>query len=129
MSFSSHYHNNHNNNLTANNKRKSYPPFPGNKILSIEKDQVSHLLFYGPPSAGKTTEILAFARKLYGPSWKKKVLEKLHFELKLNALDDRGINVVREKIKHMQVCKECSADSMTNALRRSINVLNIIEWR
>ncbi|KAJ1729105.1 Subunit of heteropentameric Replication factor C (RF-C) [Coemansia biformis] len=61
---------------------------------SLETKNLPHLLFYGPPGTGKTSTILALARDMYGPeAIRARVLE-------LNASDERGIGVVREKVKN-----------------------------
>lgn len=49
-------------------------------------------LFSGPPASGKTATAHAFTRDLFGKDWERNFTE-------LNASDERGIDVVRNKIK------------------------------
>ncbi|MFT4343164.1 MAG: replication factor C small subunit [Candidatus Woesearchaeota archaeon] len=58
----------------------------------VESKNMPHLLFSGPAGVGKTTLALIIARELFGDTWKQNVLE-------LNASDERGIDVVRVKVK------------------------------
>ena len=58
----------------------------------VKERSMPHLLFAGPAGTGKTTSALALARELFGELWK----HNLH---ELNASDERGIDVVRGKIK------------------------------
>ncbi len=57
-----------------------------------EQGNIPHLLFAGPAGTGKTTSALALSKELYGDNWK-------HNFFELNASDERGIEVIRKKIK------------------------------
>ena len=63
------------------------------RVESLTKSlNIPHLLFAGPAGIGKSTLALVIVKELFGPTWKDNYLE-------LNASDERGINVVREKVK------------------------------
>lgn len=54
---------------------------------------IPHLLFAGPAGTGKSSLALIIVKELFGKNWKENYLE-------LNASDERGINVIREKVKN-----------------------------
>ena len=58
----------------------------------ISQQDLPHLLFAGPAGTGKTTSAIAVAKEIYGDDWRENFLE-------LNASDQRGIDVVRDRIK------------------------------
>lgn len=68
-----------------------------------EQGTIPHLMFAGPAGTGKTTSAVALAKDLYGDKWKQNFMET-------NASDERGIDVVREKIKDFARTKPVDAE-------------------
>src|SRR3989304_2344665 len=64
----------------------------GLQNLIKNPEEIPHLLFAGPAGVGKTTTALCVARGLLGEEWQRDTLE-------LNASDERGIKMVRERVK------------------------------
>ncbi len=58
----------------------------------VNSFNIPHLLFAGPAGTGKSTLALIVVKELFGVSWRDNYLE-------LNASDERGIDVVRQKVK------------------------------
>ena len=58
----------------------------------VQSINIPHLLFAGPAGTGKSTLALIIVHELFGDTWKQNYLE-------LNASDERGIDVVRQKVK------------------------------
>lgn len=103
-----------------------------NRLSQFARDgNMPNIILHGPPGCGKTTVILCMAREILGPHMKEAVLE-------LNASNERGLDVVRNKIKMFAQAKVTldpgkqklvildEADAMTEsaqqALRRIIEI-------
>ncbi|CDH52457.1 activator 1 37 kda subunit [Lichtheimia corymbifera JMRC:FSU:9682] len=102
------------------------------RLQVIARDgNMPNLILAGLPGIGKTTSVLCLAHELLGSAYKDAVLE-------LNASDERGIDMVRDRIKHFAQKKVTlpqgrhkiiildEADSMTGgaqqALRRTMEI-------
>jgi len=94
----------------------------------VETKNMPHIMFAGPAGTGKSTLSLVIVKKLFGESWRSNYLE-------LNASDERGIDVIRQKVKSFARTKSLSefpfkiifldeADALTReaqqALRRTM---------
>lgn len=74
----------------------------------LTSKNMPHLLFFGPSGCGKTSTILALTRELFTDKYfNERVIE-------LNASDERGIKVVREKIKRYAQNSVNTKDNIPN---------------
>ncbi len=69
----------------------------------VKSPDIPHMLFAGPAGVGKTTAALCIAREILGEDWKKNTLE-------LNASDERGIKMVRERVKEFAASVKLATD-------------------
>lgn len=69
----------------------------------VNEGTIPHLMFAGPAGTGKTTSAVSLAKDLYGDKWKQNFMET-------NASDERGIDVVRDRIKDFARTKPVDAD-------------------
>ena len=58
----------------------------------VAQKNMPHQLYAGPAGVGKSTLAIVTAKKLFGDNWRQNFLE-------LNASDERGIDIVRVKVK------------------------------
>ncbi len=119
---------------TEKHRPKEFGDFVGQdhvitKLENFAKSKnLPHMMFAGPAGCGKTTAALIMAKKLFGDAWR-------HNFLDLNASDERGIDVIRNKVKEFARTKSLGdlpfklifldeADALTseaqNALRRTM---------
>ncbi|MHC1605026.1 MAG: replication factor C small subunit [Candidatus Methanofastidiosia archaeon] len=105
-------------------------PFIVERLHSyVKRKNMPHLLFAGPAGVGKTTCALVLAQEMFGENWRQNFQET-------NASDERGINVVRERIKNFartmamggsfKIIFLDESDALTsdaqNALRRTMEI-------
>ncbi|GKS62195.1 MAG: replication factor C small subunit [Candidatus Nitrosocosmicus sp.] len=79
----------------------------GLENLLKKPNELPHLLFTGSAGTGKTTTALCLARKILGENWKRDTLE-------LNASDERGIKMVRERVKEFASIMKLSINQDTD---------------
>ena len=94
----------------------------------VERKNMPNLLFSGKPGTSKTTSAICIAKELYGIDWQSNFME-------INASDERGIDVIRNRVKDYAAVSSIGnvsfkiilldeADSLTkdaqNALKRTM---------
>ncbi|MGH9923952.1 MAG: AAA family ATPase, partial [Nitrososphaeraceae archaeon] len=79
----------------------------GLQNLIQKPNEIPHFIFAGPAGVGKTTAALCIAKELLGENWRRDTLE-------LNASDERGIKMVRERVKEFAAVMKFSSTTESN---------------
>jgi replication factor C small subunit len=79
----------------------------GLQNLIQKPNEIPHIIFAGPAGVGKTTAALCIAKELLGEHWRRDTLE-------LNASDERGIKMVRERVKEFAAVMKFSSGKEMN---------------
>ena len=97
-----------------------------NEVVSVLKQTLitndfPNLLLYGPPGTGKTSSIMALARAMFGSRIEGRVLH-------LNASDERGIIVIRERVRKFAQSVPMSSfggGDLNNSCQKSKKIANL----
>jgi len=89
----------------------------GLKNFLNKPNELPHLLFTGAAGIGKTTTAICLAREILGDNWKRDTLE-------LNASDERGIKMVRERVKEFASIMKLSLNQSENERPFKIIILD-----
>lgn len=89
----------------------------GLENLMRKPNELPHLLFTGSAGIGKTTTALCLAKQMLGDNWKRDTLE-------LNASDERGIKMVRERVKEFASIMKLSINQEKNEKPFKIIILD-----
>lgn len=76
----------------------------------IKKKDLPHLLFHGPPGTGKTSTIITVAKALYKDKYNVMTME-------INASEERGIEVVRNRIIQFANSKNLLFDNIDTSFK------------
>ena len=109
---------------------EKYRPYTLEQIISqddiiqtlkkfLDRNSLTHLLFYGTAGTGKTTCAKAIANFLYGEHKTGNILE-------LNASDERGIDIVKEQIKSFCQTLNSFSNFNLNANEKNSNFFKLV---
>lgn len=95
-----------------------------NEVVSVLKQTLvtndfPNLLLYGPPGTGKTSAITALARTMFGPRFEGYVLQ-------LNASDERGILVIRERVRRFAQSIPMNSQGESNPQKQGRTNLKLV---
>jgi len=76
----------------------------------INEKKLPNLLLSGPPGTGKTSTIMACAKKMYKENYSLMVLD-------INASEERGIDVVRSKIRNFIMTEGIQSDEKNHLFK------------